>query len=117
MGRAWHGRRERGDVVHLFGVSPAAVCYEAALAAALRAGGVDVVLCRADATAGAPVAGGRIAVFVGDPEDDEETALAMARELFGGDPVVVRTESEAARLIAGVPGSGQASSGTVDSHP
>jgi len=91
-------------VVHLFGVSPAAVCYEAALAAILRAGGVDVVLCGPDVRADAMPVAGRIAVFAGNPDLVEEAALAMARELFGGDAVVVRTRSDAARLVPGVPG-------------
>jgi hypothetical protein len=102
-------------------VSPAAVCFDEALAAMLSAGGVDVVLCRPDPAvpprALRPAGGGRIAVFVGDPALVEEAAMTMARELFGGQPAVVRSPADAAQLIPGVPGSRDSSSGTVDIHP
>jgi hypothetical protein len=99
-------------------VSQVAVCTRPELAAALRAGDFHVVLCGPDPTvpatatttpATASGTGGRLAVFVGDPDRPEvmEAAVAMARELFGADPFVVRTEAEAARLLAVLPGSQQ----------
>jgi hypothetical protein len=96
-------------------VSQVAVCTRPELVAALRAGDIHVVLCGPDprapaatATATAPT-GGRLAVFVGDPDRPEvmEAAVAMARELFGADPFVVRTEAEAAHILAALPGSQQ----------
>jgi len=93
-------------------VNPVAVCTQPELAVALRAGDIHVVLCGADSRAPAATAtatGGRLAVFVGDPDRPEvmEAAVAMARELFGAEPVIVRTAAEGAHLLARVPGSRQ----------
>jgi hypothetical protein len=110
-------------------VNPVAVCTQAELVTTLTTGGVHVVLCavarpacpphtesaspRSAARPGAPeptiAAAGRVALFVGDPDRPEvmEAAVAMARELFGAEPVIVRTAAEGGHLLAGVPGSQQ----------
>lgn len=92
------------------------MCYQAGLAAVLVDRGVQVVLCGPDGSAlaaalaterastTAQLGRGRLAVMVGDPASIEEAALAMARELFGGEPVVVRSSLEGDELVAGVPG-------------
>jgi hypothetical protein len=106
-------------VLHLSRVSPAAVCYEAAVAAYLTEAGTDVVLCGVDGaelTAAMHQGRGRLAIFVGDPATDREVALAMARELFGGVAVFVATMAEAGNLTR-LPGSEPTSSGTVDDLP
>ncbi len=107
-------------------MNPVAVCTQPELAATLSTGGVHVVLCavvqpachpptgsapRPAARPGAAkatfAAAGRVAVFVGDGDRPEvmAAAVAMARELFGAEPVIVRTAADAAQLLAGVPGS------------
>ena len=76
-----------------------AVCFDVGTAEVLVAAGFGVVLARPDAAA-AGIRGkegpGRIAVFV---TDDHEAAEAMAAELFGASPIVVKTV-EAARSLA-----------------
>ncbi|MDQ1364902.1 MAG: hypothetical protein QOE57_944, partial [Acidimicrobiaceae bacterium] len=59
---------------------------------------------------------GRIAVLVGDlgQPEVEAAARAMARELFGAEPVTVRTESEARQLLTGADRLEQARSGTFE---
>lgn len=91
------------------------MCDDVEVASILIGAGVAVVLCGADADrlAGAVQAlrhaGGRVGALVGDPgcASVEAVALTMAAELFGGEPVMVRTVSHARQLAAG--------SGTVDS--
>jgi hypothetical protein len=111
-----------------------AVCFEPKVAAALTAAGIPVVLCASDATvldtavldaavasAGRRPAGGRVALFVADPAGDpvtaESQAQAMAAELFGPGPVVVRTPAGARALVASLPAEPDPDSGTVDSFP
>ncbi|HEX3539690.1 MAG TPA: hypothetical protein VHT75_04530 [Acidimicrobiales bacterium] len=84
-----------------------AVCYQVDVAAALTAAGIDVVLCGTDGVALAAAAAGgrtqqkgRLAVLVGRPADVADQALAMAKELFGGDAVVVQSPAEVAGAIA-----------------
>lgn len=98
-------------MLHLEPVSPAAVCFDPVVAVVLVVGGLDVVLCGLDdAEATSAVfraragGGGRIAVFVGDPSTAADAALAMARELFGGEAVVVGSLVEA-RNLTELPGS------------
>ncbi|MDQ1377678.1 MAG: hypothetical protein QOE15_1851 [Acidimicrobiaceae bacterium] len=59
---------------------------------------------------------GRIAVLVGDlgQPEVEAAARAMARELFGAEPVTVRTQSEARQLLTGADRLEQARSGTFE---
>ncbi len=93
-----------------------AVCHDPEVASALIGQGAPVVLYGDGVVelAGAVIslrdAGGRVAALIGDPGDAdvEAAALDMARELFGGEPVVVHTMSEARQRTR---------SGTVDPHP
>jgi NAD(P)-dependent dehydrogenase (short-subunit alcohol dehydrogenase family) len=107
-------------------VAVVAVCGDADVASALIAGGAHVVLCAVEAArlsrpvvalrAAAAAAGrGRVAALVGDLADPdvEAAARAMAAELFGGEPVLVRTKSDAGQLTARAPGPERARSGTV----
>ncbi|HEX3425127.1 MAG TPA: hypothetical protein VHT30_03280 [Acidimicrobiales bacterium] len=94
-----------------------AVCLEVEVAAALVDQGAQVVLYGnrpqelAAAVGRLEESGGRVAVLVGDPDDPEvvAAALAMARELFGGEPIMVSSLSEARQFGT--------RSGTVDSAP
>ncbi len=94
---------------------------QAEIAAALTGAGINVVLCQRPGLEHPPSSGpGRLARFVSDAGAAGvvgEEALAMARELFGGAPVVVRTTAEAEELIGGLPDLPVRRSGTVDSHP
>jgi hypothetical protein len=92
----------------------AVVCDDVEVAADFVDRGVPVVLVGDDAAAlsgmvemlrGRPA---RVAVMVGDPAQPTvlETALNMAAELFGGQPTVVRSRSDARQPEAG--------SGSVD---
>jgi hypothetical protein len=62
------------------------------------------------------VPAGRLAVLVGDLAEPEveAVALAMARELFGGEPVMVRRESDASQLVTGASRPEEARSGTFE---
>ncbi len=64
-------------------------------------------------TAGSP--GARVAAMVGELADTETeaVAVAMARELFGGEPEVVPTVSSALQLLPHLPGPRRKGSGTV----
>lgn len=80
----------------------AAVCFDAAVAAILVEGGFSVLLCGTDGealgrTARALGDAGRVAVLTADPgaEGDLAVALTMAGELFGTEPVVVRSVDQA----------------------
>jgi hypothetical protein len=82
-----------------------AVCFDVATAYLLLQRGAAVVLVGQDAEAlgrAAPGmrAQGRVAIFVGDPADEEvmEAARAMAGEQFGAEPVVVPDLESARRL-------------------
>jgi hypothetical protein len=110
-------------------MDPVAVCPDPAVAAVLVGRGARVVLCRAEGTevaatvvslrqdrarpgpGGAVEADGRVSALVGDPADPPvmAAALEMARELYGGEPIVVATLSDARQFAA--------PSGSVDSYP
>jgi NADP-dependent 3-hydroxy acid dehydrogenase YdfG len=90
-----------------------AVCTDEAAARLLWAEGVSLVLFGADAArlghlaaalgSSGPGRVGRVAAFAGDPASaaDLEAALAMAREQFGADGVVVASVAQARALVAG----------------
>jgi NAD(P)-dependent dehydrogenase (short-subunit alcohol dehydrogenase family) len=91
---------------------PCAVCGDVESARVLLAGGVNVVLAgRPDAALGQAVADlraaagrpglPRLAAFVGDLDDADvrAAALAMAAEQFGGPAVLVGSVAEARSLI------------------
>jgi hypothetical protein len=105
-------------------VNRVAVCTQPELAATLTTAGVHVVLCavpppvcashagsaspsaaRTDIPKATTPEAGRLAVLAGDPDRPEamEAAVAMARELFGAEPMIVRTAADSARLLARVP--------------
>ncbi|MDQ1392351.1 MAG: hypothetical protein QOF30_1328 [Acidimicrobiaceae bacterium] len=110
-----------------------AVCRDAETAAVLVDRGVHVVLCGTDGTSlaatiaslrqattgpnrpDAPCAG-RVAAFVGDLFEPEvvAAALAMAGELFGAEPVLLRNDSDLPQLLTRVPGPEEARSGTFE---
>lgn len=112
MRRAWHAD-ESARPWYTFGVHLVAVCRNVEAAAVMLGGGARVVLCWPDAAAlGDAVAslraagfeppGHRLAALVGDPSEPEGEAAAqtMARELFGGEPVLVLTANTARDLAA-----------------
>jgi hypothetical protein len=88
-----------------------AVCTDIGAAQVLQAAGVAVVMMGLDSAAlGRRAAelretassGGRVAIFVGDPDDpaDLSSALVMAQEQFGATPVVVSSAVEARAMVA-----------------
>lgn len=83
------------------------VCHDMEVAGLLLGAGAWVVLYGpapevAAAMPGLGEAGGRLAVLVGDPADDEVAAVArsMARELFGEEPQAVSSTAHAAAMAA-----------------
>jgi hypothetical protein len=125
MRRAWHAHAP-GRPWYIFGVPLVAVCRDVEAAAVVLRAGALVVLCGPDAAAlGDAVAslraaaseppGHRLAGLVGDlgEPETEEAARAMARELFGGEPVVVPTAGAAQDLLGTLAAPNQARSDTV----
>ncbi|MDQ6614116.1 MAG: hypothetical protein M3083_05060 [Actinomycetota bacterium] len=99
-----------------------AVCADPDVASVLLARGAHVVLCRPEATRpgeavsaphGEP--GGRVGLLIGDLADPEveAAALGMAKELFGGEPVLIAAASEAGQFEPYLPGPSGAPSGSV----
>lgn len=89
-----------------------AVCRHVAAARVLHQAGVAVVVIGPDSTGLGRVAAelraegpGRIAVFVGDPDDpaDRDQAAVMAEEQFGVVPVWVTSPAQARALLASRP--------------
>jgi uncharacterized membrane protein len=100
------------------------VCRDIEVASVLVQAGAQVVLGGTDGAVigeaigdlrSAGPAGARIAALVGDLADPETqaSAVAMARELFGGEPTVVLTVSAALQLDSHLPGPQPKGSGTV----